>query len=311
MFKLSCPGKIFLAGEYLALKGSSSLVLCIEPCFELEVRQKTELEVRVEALGIPAGSPADRYIQGNREFFKNFELRFIDPYQGRGGYGASSAQFLLVYALLTHFEFVNQTSMPLISISELLSVYHNHSWDGQGWMPSGADVVAQSRGGLVFGNRELGVLEQLSWPFPDLDFVAFSTGTKIATHEHLKTLSLKTLSDFSTGSLAAILSRIEKSIREASQNDFLKGIGEWSEELKQRGWVHAQTLEYLQKLGQDPRVLALKGCGALGADVILVFLHAREREAFLQDWQDGTKGVKISNSFSLKNVSQGIQWKAL
>jgi mevalonate kinase len=297
MFKLSCPGKIFLAGEYLALKGGGSLALCVEPRFELLVRELTSREVQTEIAGIPKGSPADRYIDKNREFFKKLELSFVDPYMGRGGFGASSAQFLLVYFLRNEFH---------LALSPLMEAYHNNSWDGQGWAPSGADVLAQSCGGLVFGSRTRGVLEQLPWPFPDLDFVAFSTGTKIPTHEHLKTLS-----DFSEESLSMTLSRIEGALREPNRVEFLNGIREWAEEFVKRGWVHGQTLESLKILQEDQRVLAVKGCGALGADVILVFLESQERDGFLKDWRIGKFGLKILNSFSRVDISQGIQWKTL
>src|SRR4051794_4338735 len=90
----SVPGKTFLAGEYLALSGGPSLVFASEPRFELSVTSGAG-----KAEGIHADSPAGLFIKKNQDYFKNFDLVFHDPYQGKGGFGASTAQFLGAYAM--------------------------------------------------------------------------------------------------------------------------------------------------------------------------------------------------------------------
>ncbi len=90
----SIPGKTFLAGEYLALYEGPTLVFLSQPYFELSVNKG-----HGETAGIHKESPAGLFIRKHQEYFANFDLKFIDPYSGRGGFGASTAQFLGCYAL--------------------------------------------------------------------------------------------------------------------------------------------------------------------------------------------------------------------
>lgn len=327
MFKLSCPGKIFLAGEYLALKGGPSFTLCVEPRFALEVRKKNasgEAPLFKVDSGISPESPAGKWILHHHEFFRDLDLRFVDPYQGRGGFGASSAQFLLVYFLKTDFVSLSNGLLIELSVDRLLAAYRHYSGNMTdptntttnnttnttntnnttnnrqgGWLPSGADLLAQMRGGFVYGASARGALDRLTWPFDHLEFVAWATGNKIATHEHLKNLG-----DFSEAPLERVINSLEKGIRAGDQALFLEAFCAWGKELEALNLVHAKTLEMLQTLKSDPRVLGAKGCGALGADVILVLLATKDRDNFVRDH-------KISKPFTVKNLSQGIQWEPL
>ena len=91
---LSVPGKTFLLGEYVALDGGPSLLLSTEPRFELRVRARS----RDVALPFHAQSPAGRFFERHADDLAAWEFEFRDPSGGRGGLGASSAQFALMYA---------------------------------------------------------------------------------------------------------------------------------------------------------------------------------------------------------------------
>ncbi len=83
------PAKTFLLGEYAALAGQSAVLLTTSPCFELSLSKEAGLH------GIHPDSPAGRWWKENAQ--SEVGLQWHDPYQGCGGLGASSAQFLGAY----------------------------------------------------------------------------------------------------------------------------------------------------------------------------------------------------------------------
>src|SRR2546428_1248481 len=89
----TAPSKSFFIGEYLALVGGRVLVAATLPQFELIVHSG---QGRVR--GIAAASPAGRWIATHPGFFNSTDIEFVDPHAGAGGWGASSAQFLMCYA---------------------------------------------------------------------------------------------------------------------------------------------------------------------------------------------------------------------
>src|SRR5690606_39000184 len=103
------PSKTFLLGDYLSLLGGPALLLNTEPRFQglLESIQPTvkssAIADKIQAIepypGIHPQSPAGKFLQRHASDFADCNLTFFDPHQGAGGFGASSAQFLMVYAL--------------------------------------------------------------------------------------------------------------------------------------------------------------------------------------------------------------------
>ncbi|MCC7440036.1 MAG: hypothetical protein IT285_00295 [Bdellovibrionales bacterium] len=97
---LSCPAKLFLTGEYAALWGGPALVAAVPARgFGLELAPVSGSR-HVHAFA--PGSPAARLIEraGTLSEGRALEFRFRDPWAGRGGWGASTAQFLLARAAL-------------------------------------------------------------------------------------------------------------------------------------------------------------------------------------------------------------------
>ncbi len=72
---------------------------------------------------------------------------------------------------------------------------------------------------------------------------------------------------------------------------FIKGIESYANELKNLNLTHPQTLSLLESLRKIPGVQAVKGCGALGADVVLVATDKNQNQE-LQKYCD-TQGLAI------------------
>ncbi len=261
---LTAPSKSFFIGEYLALSGGRVLVAATMPRFELIVRSG-----RGDVRGIAAGSPAGRWIAKHDGFFGSADVEFVDPHAGAGGWGASSAQFLTCYAA------TRQDSVDAIEIEAMRRAYVDAAWDGAGLPPSGADIVAQIKGGLVEFARAEGVLRRHTWSFDDLEFYFVATGNKVATHEHLRQITRVDAAPF-----GGPAEDVCDALCTRDSDRLVEGVRAYANELERQSLVHPDTLALLEELASLPGVLASKGCGALGVDVILVIVRADRAASF-------------------------------
>lgn len=292
--KLSIPGKTFLVGEYLALSGGPSLVLCTQPRFKLKVRLKNTSSL----FGIHPESPAGKFYAENKSFFDNFEIEFADPYEGAGGFGASTAQFAMLYALKTWRDTILLEPERQLDLRELLAEYRKHAWNGEGMPPSGADLVAQVCGGLTYFEKNKSQLKSWSWPFSNLDFAIVPTGFKIPTHEHLRTLG-----ENQFASLEEAVNSVVVSLQEANSEQFIKGIASFTAGLRDKGLIAESTEKLLADLEKQPAILTAKGCGALGVDVVLLVFEKENRSEILA-YLESKKLFPVATS---ENLSDGIR----
>lgn len=291
----SIPGKTFLAGEYLALHEGPSLVFLSQPQFELRVQKGTGKHTSFHS-----ESPAGLFIDKHPDFFAEFDLEFFDPLKGKGGMGASTAQFLSLYALWLSKEVPQQDMEKLFDYKHLLEAYYSCAWQGQGLRPSGHDLLGQLKGSFSFIDKSKGLISVKGWPFEDLEMHLLHTGNKIATHEHLKDLK-----SFSSADLLKSFEMIKDSFDEGASKNLIAGIQSYAQALQELNFTCAQTLELLQNLYNLPGVLAAKGCGALGADVVLV-LTQKNNSAALSEYCS-THGLSLLASD--KDMSLGLQVK--
>ncbi len=269
--KLSFPSKTFLVGEYLALYGGPALVLTTAPTFDITI-DKTSEPMRLN--GIHGDSPAGKFINKQSGRFSNQTITFTDPHQGAGGFGASSAQFAAVYQWLLQ-------SDPLAdpdSIRQLLASYHECAWQGQGLPPSGADLIAQFAGDICFFDRETFTVHTLTWPWTTIEYRLIRTGHKIATHEHIQQLNA-----FAHGRLYELVERATQSLEQAQATTFVNAISHYHSALQDLGFVADHTLTLVEQICSVPGVLTAKGCGALGADVILAIVESEQIQS-LENW---------------------------
>ncbi len=252
--KWAIPAKTFLVGEYAALFDGPALVLTTQPCFEISLTPSPGLS------GIHPESPAGRW--WFQQPTHQVGLEWFDPYQGRGGLGASSAQFLGAYLASAYLH-----QCPIIQ-EDLLQAYHQAAWQSRGLSPSGYDVISQSMYGCVYLNRQQQIYQSFTWPFSDISFILLHTGNKLATHQHLQELSQINHVDL----LFNICESAHQALIYANSEQFVSAINAYYQQLLMMSLVAPHTIAAVKALQQQDDVLAAKGCGALGADVILVIV---------------------------------------
>jgi hypothetical protein len=291
---LSVPGKTFLLGEYVALDGGPSLLLSTSPRFQLFVRPRVADR---DPPPFHPQSPAGLYFNRHDEDLKPWHFEFRDPYTGQGGLGASSAQFALLYAFHHGWEWRSVRDFPWDS---LLKDYRACAWSGEGLPPSGADVVSQLTGGVTwFDGRTLQV-EKLEWAFKEMSFTIIRTGHKVATHEHLKSEGV--LAPHSV--LRTIVLEARKAFGTADHVRLIEAVNACSLALRQSGLTAPATTDLLDQMRDNHELFwAAKGCGAMGADVV-VALHGPDRSADVVSWAKG-RGLAICGG--LESLSTGIE----
>lgn len=270
---LSVPGKTFLVGEYLAMHGGPSILLNTAPRFILNVVPATGSQREV---AFPRESPAGRFLARHAHELSHYKFVFSDPHMGKGGLGASSAQFVLAYAFSASLN--PATRQQNLELNRVLTEFRACAWDldrGDQNQASGADVVSQLTGQVTVFDGVSGRASALSWPFPRLRFTLIRTGQKLATHEHLKTQA----SQPGEIPLTDLKKAVAMAIRSFSEKDdslLIQAVKDYASSLSVAHLVAPQTNEILRLMKSGiPGILAAKGCGAMGADVVLI-LHRKE-----------------------------------
>lgn len=247
------PAKTFLLGEYSAIIGGPALLLTTTPCFEIHLTQKTTHD------GIHADSPAGRFWQKTS---MSQSLKWVDPYHNKGGLGASSAQFLGAYHAACYLQSLSPTSQGM------LRAYHDITDHNQGIRPSGYDLLAQSSHQCLYIHYQRQQCEIFEWPFEELAFILLHTGQKLATHHHLKTLTLPT----NLTSLKETVQLGKRAFETCDPQYLIEAVNAYHTQLHQQHLVSKHSLTEITWLQTLPEVLAIKGCGALGADVLLLLV---------------------------------------
>lgn len=324
---LSAPGKTFLVGEYVALDGGPSILVSTAPRFELVVSKKSNSHrsdqtpnqssfvIAPDAAPFAAGSPAGKYYARHREALAGFNFQFNDPHKigagpAKGGLGASSAQFALMLAFHRGLkpEVFGSTSAASSSSSpgsveaaswaSILSEYRECAWDGQGIPPSGADVVSQLNGGFTWFDGRAQKSESLTWGFDDLAFTLIRTGQKLATHEHLKENA-----PAPHASLRTVVREGLKAFESADEQRLIEAVNACAHVLRDAGLTASHSLSLLDQMRAEPALFyAAKGCGAMGADLILV-LHAVKNKAAVAAWAQA-RGLEVGGDSS--TVTDGL-----
>jgi len=99
------------------------------------------------------------------------------------------------------------------------------------------------------------------------------------------------------------VAQAEQAFRRNNADSFIQSVLNYAEALKELGLTSAGTLELLSTIRAQPWFLAAKGCGAMGADVILV-VHQRSHEAEVKMWALA-RGLKICGD--LASLGPGLK----
>lgn len=280
------PAKTFLLGEYAAIAEASAIVLTTTPCFELSHSAKPNL------VGIHPQSPAGLWWQQQNNLKTG--LSWHDPYAGCGGLGASSAQFLASYLASRMLQ-----EKPA-DMNNMLEAYYQSSWTGKGLRPSGYDVIAQSQQGCVYINRQNNIVQCYDWPFHDLSFFLIHTGVKLATHHHLQDTALPDQIDY----LSNLVDTAKNAFEQCDSQQLVTCINHYHTKLAELGLAAEHSLHLINKFKSSPEVLAIKGCGALGADIILILTYRNAAPAFHAKLQEENRAILATEN--LLNFNQPL-----
>lgn len=263
--RLSCPGKVFLLGEYSILHGSPAMIATVGPRFRLlgQALGSTNLQTT-----FPEGCPADLLLRSMNRADTHF--RWLDPLNGAGGLGASSAQFLLL-AYAHHQELGITPNWK--SVWQLFKKLNPQ--------PSGADIVAQILGDItIFDPQKVEATSHLP-PRIAHSILLFSTtlgdfshrDRKVKTHEHLADYEKHPLSSAKLNELnQATLDGIN-ALKSDSCEGLAQAINKTADLLSSAHLSLPATDADREALMGLPGVLAIKGAGALQADAIVILLE--------------------------------------
>ena len=256
-------------GEYLILFGGPALVIATTPRFKLKV-----FESKKSFHPFHPKSPAGLLLK--EQNLKNIFFEFSDPYFGSGGMGASSAQFVLIHSYLN--------LKKDMSWQALYKSYRAQSSGVENWRrPSGGDVIAQFMGGISSFHPRLNSLENLSWSFSDLEFSLFKTSQKLATHLHLneeRDFQKDLQKPERLSEVSALVEQASAALKACNSDSFIEAFAAFSKILESLKLVAVPTQKILKALRMHSEVLASKGCGAMGVDVICV-LHRPEHKSLI------------------------------
>ncbi|MDR2781719.1 MAG: hypothetical protein LBB21_04695 [Holosporaceae bacterium] len=248
--------KTFLVGEYSVLFGGGAIVLVTTPKFQLKIKNgETQL------IGIEKHSPAHCFYQTRN--FDGLSIEFCDPHNGSGGFGASSAQFAMLYRL--HLQLIHKK----FDIDSFLTEYRQLS-NIKNIAPSGADCVAQYFDHSIYFDSKNNTIEKVNWNFPNLDFMILKTKCKIATHLHLRELA-----EFNIDELQRRTFAVGESFCNIDEAALIENVQCFFNLLVKNNLVVDDTIKIVDKLLKIDGIKAAKGCGALGADTILIIFEKK------------------------------------
>lgn len=274
---LSFPGKTFLVGEYSVLDGSEALVIATNPLFQSAENENQEYHPE---------SAVGRFCEQHHFQFTN---KILNPYQ-MGGFGQSTAEFLFCWKAFQNSKSVSNQKIPKKEfLSRALSDYFKCYLKTPTETPSGADLVCLVESGITYVKKNRTESESLSWPFTDLSFFIVSTGIKIKTHEHLNQLDRKKIRDLNPASQKVI-----QSFHAKNENDFLVSLKFWQKKLTELYLQADDVIKLKENLESNRKILLVKPCGAMGADVVLVFFRKENYEEVKKVIND--KNLKIQAS---------------
>lgn len=284
--KINVPSKTFLVGEYSVLLGGASLGLATKPCFQLTIGDQTSTAL----ISIPSFhplSPAGLYL---KKHDKTNTVVIEDPHAGHGGFGRSSAEYFaaILPDLLQSLSSSSADSFSaILSFHKILAEYKSlHSG-------SGMDLAFQYFGQICLAEPSLRLYQTFNWHFQNLDFYIVSTNFKVNTHDHISKLNLDALRD-----LPPLSDKITRVFAENKEFEFLSLMKEWCKVLESHQLTHPNSIIMRMQLEACESIKLAKPCGALGADVILVF--------FAKSHKETVKNFLVQNNFKIQAHSSDL-----
>jgi mevalonate kinase len=273
--RFSTPGKVFILGEYAVLAGLPGLVATVPPRFSLSSSQSQSFD---ESSDFHPESPIAR-LQGWAEKLRlpRLSFQFEDPLAGAGGFGASTAQFAMAY--LAYSQFLEESQARRWSSAWRL---YRELMGTEVITPSGADLVAQWQGGVVFFDPSdrhcLDVWPLFDWSRLIVFSATSQVGRKVATHSHLRGLVEKGFPQGMPNLMRDLEKALIAGISAVRENDVFelgKSFDDYAESLQRAGLECAATFEDRLFLRDLSGVCGVKGAGAEQSDAVLVLLDPK------------------------------------
>ena len=246
MHDFKIPSKTFVLGEYTVLSEGKAIVFTHTPYFEF-IRA-------AQGLNRHTSHPIFKQLSSKQKSFT-----MVDPHEGRGGFGASSALLLGYGHIASPFQ--------LDHAFALHKKYHSSG--------SGADLISQYHGGLRLIDTSSLTAKKLTFP-ADVRVLIFRTGIKTQTHIHLAKRPV-----FDASALAEIVN-LWPVDRDITKTELCKLINQYEDLLLTFGLRCDEVKPLIEWTRTQPLVLAAKGCGALGSDVILAVCAQHDAEEVTQ-----------------------------
>ena len=280
IIEISCPAKTFILGEYAVLDGGPAIVLNTAPRFICRIQKNKSHHQKIN---LPVNSPAGQWIRKNPNDFQTVKIQWCDSYKNKGGLGFSSAQFNILYA----YSFIlRDGSIDQIKPQDIWRSYRGLRFEG--FLPSGADVITQWMGGVcVFEQNPLSI-ETLTASLPNLHCAVLRTGEYFETYKYLKDFRLGDVSDLKKISQQGVYA-----IKHREEEGFIEAINDYRKGLQAKKYVTQKSQEILDKFARIKAIKAYKGCGAMGAETLIVLYKKQDEEevkkeiSFLEYATDG------------------------
>jgi hypothetical protein len=156
--------------------------------------------------------------------------------------------------------------------------------------PSGADLCAQysEKEGLTLYKKEPLETESLEWPFDEVSILVYKTSSKVKTHKHLEEIQDLDFSVLRDESL-----KLVRSLREENLEMFMAAIESFALEQKSLGLLAEESQSAVKIINQMEGVLSSRGCGAMGADVITVFVKKERQDYVVDQIEKAELGLKL------------------
>jgi mevalonate kinase len=254
------------------LSGGSALMLTSPPHFVMEFKDGST------PCPFHPSCTAGKLYATKADFFDRTQICFHDPHHGCGGFGASGAEFLgLALAL-----------KPQATPWELHELYRQYASNS-----SGADILVQAFArdeapSFVHVSMKEKKLEK--WTLPETGeyrISVFHTGVKLNTHEHLQK------NPRVPDALQAIVQNGMEAWRKKDLSAFIESIHAYGKELDSAGFLAPHSAELVAALYKEQNAAAAKGCGAMGADVLL----AITKTSIPETWYKEKKLSKVFESW--------------
>ncbi len=258
MPNFNIPAKTFMMGEYAILQQHPAIGIATPPLFACVLDAN---KVNPSADFHPQ-SPAGRYLA---RCPARCAAQCLNPHQ-LGGLGQSSAAFLTAWLAHHHPNMHGD-------FNAIMDAFHA-SVDGTPYRPSGMDVATQLLGEVTLFDGQ--TFQSMSWPFKDVGIGLWHTGITLPTHDHLKTLRdvPNELGVLAKASLSAFCQHHAPA--------FIETIKDYQMTLHAAGLQADHIEPLLNHLQKHPNILACKGCGAMGSDVVLALFDWHAKDDILQ-----------------------------